>query len=80
MESLLENKALLYSILLSGGWVLLLASGLNPELAQQFELVEFPVQVRTLESCNVHVKTSVADARYGVVYRSVRLSRLLCHR
>ena len=45
MESLLENKALLYSILLSGGWVLLLASGLNPELAQQFELVEFPVQV-----------------------------------
>lgn len=47
MESLLENKALLYSLLGSGSVVLALAVGIVPEFAQQFEIVDFPPEVRT---------------------------------
>ncbi|XP_060516984.1 endoplasmic reticulum transmembrane helix translocase [Cylas formicarius] len=42
MESLKQNKALLYSILISGGVVLALTLGLMPELSAQFELIDFP--------------------------------------
>lgn len=45
MESLLENKALLYSLLGSGGVVFALAVGIVPEFAQQFEIVDFPPEV-----------------------------------
>lgn len=45
MESLKENKALLYSILGSGGVVLALALGLVPELSDQFEIIDFPPDV-----------------------------------
>lgn len=41
----MENKALLYSLLGSGGVVLALALGVIPEFAQQFEIVEFPPKV-----------------------------------
>lgn len=46
MESLRDNKALFYSIGISGSVLLALASGLVPELSAQFELVEFPSEVR----------------------------------
>ncbi|XP_074654024.1 endoplasmic reticulum transmembrane helix translocase-like [Tubulanus polymorphus] len=46
MESLTENKPLLYSLLCSGSAVIALASGFIPELAQQFEIVELPTDFR----------------------------------
>lgn len=46
MESLTENKPLLYSLVFSGGAITALASGTVPELTEQFELVELPTEVR----------------------------------
>uniref|UniRef100_A0A0R3S755 Cation_ATPase_C domain-containing protein n=1 Tax=Elaeophora elaphi TaxID=1147741 RepID=A0A0R3S755_9BILA len=52
MESLLENKPMLYSLLFSGSAVFTLASGMSPELAEKFELVELPAGYRkALLSC-----------------------------
>lgn len=45
MESLLENKPMLYSLLFSGSAVFTLASGISPELTEKFELVELPIGV-----------------------------------
>lgn len=45
MESLTENKALMYSILGSAGAVLALAMGVVPDVAYQFEIVDFPPDV-----------------------------------
>lgn len=45
MEGLTQNKPLLYSIVLSGGTVLALTLGIVPELAAQFEIIEFPSEV-----------------------------------
>lgn len=45
MESLLENKPMLYSLLFSGCAVFTLASGVSPELSERFELVELPFAV-----------------------------------
>lgn len=46
MQSLREHKALLYSILASGGAVFALAAGALPDLAEQFEIVDFPAEVK----------------------------------
>ncbi|XP_071154994.1 endoplasmic reticulum transmembrane helix translocase-like [Mytilus edulis] len=46
MESLTENKPLLYSLVFSGGAITALASGTVPELTEQFELVELPTEFR----------------------------------
>lgn len=48
MESLSENKALLYSIICSAGAILALAMGIIPDIAQQFEIVEFPSEVSSV--------------------------------
>ena len=45
MESLFENKALLYSLVGSTVAILALASGLIPETANEFEIVDFPSDV-----------------------------------
>ena len=45
MESLSENKTLLYSILFSAGSVCVLAGRLMPELSDQFQIVDFPDEV-----------------------------------
>lgn len=42
----MQNRALLYSIIGSSGTVLALTLGLVPELAQQFEIIDFPPDVR----------------------------------
>ncbi|XP_037794888.1 manganese-transporting ATPase 13A1-like [Penaeus monodon] len=62
MESLLENKALLYSLLGSGGVVLALAVGIVPEFAQQFEIVDFPPEYRI-----ILVKVLVADFTLSLI-------------
>ena len=51
MESLTENKALLYSIIGSAGAILALAMGIFPEMAYQFEIVDFPAEVSAIFSC-----------------------------
>lgn len=45
MESLLDNKALLYSLLASGGFVVCMVTGSVPEINHQFEIVTFPPKV-----------------------------------
>ncbi|XP_076436268.1 endoplasmic reticulum transmembrane helix translocase-like [Babylonia areolata] len=46
MESLRDNKPLLYSLMFSCGGIITLASGIIPDISQQFELVELPSQFR----------------------------------
>ena len=48
MEGLTENKPLLYSLVMAGIAIVCLASGLLPDVAQQFEIVEFSVEVNTI--------------------------------
>ncbi|PIO73324.1 P-type ATPase of unknown pump specificity [Teladorsagia circumcincta] len=48
MESLLENKAMLYSILISGASVFMLAIGASEDAMQQFELVVLPLEMRDI--------------------------------
>ena len=45
MESLKENKPLLYSILFSAGAVFVLGCRLMPEFSDQFQIVEFSDEV-----------------------------------
>jgi manganese-transporting P-type ATPase len=46
MESLRENKMLMYSILSSSGVVLCLALNLVPDLQSAFQIIDFPSDVR----------------------------------
>ncbi|KAK3087866.1 hypothetical protein FSP39_011689 [Pinctada imbricata] len=46
MESLFNNKPLLYSLAVSGSAIVALASGVVPELCEQFELVPLPNEFR----------------------------------
>ena len=50
MESLRENKPLLYSLMVSGGAIVALSSGLIPELQEQFQLVELEPEVWLFDS------------------------------
>lgn len=45
MESLLQNKSLLYSLIGNATVILGLACGFLPDLAAQFEIVDFPSDV-----------------------------------
>lgn len=55
MESLRENKSLLYSLLATGGLVMSLAMGIIPGFAEQFEIVDFQPQVLYLQYLQVLV-------------------------
>lgn len=46
MESLRENKLLMYAILTSSAVVVLLTTGLSADLNNTFEIIEFPDDVR----------------------------------
>ncbi|XP_064649673.1 endoplasmic reticulum transmembrane helix translocase-like [Lineus longissimus] len=46
MESLKENKPLLYSLMFSGGAIVALATGIIPEISEQFEIVDIPQEFR----------------------------------
>ncbi|XP_064457575.1 endoplasmic reticulum transmembrane helix translocase-like [Ornithodoros turicata] len=48
MESLQENKALLYSLLISGLSIVCLVTGVIPDVAKQFEIVEFPSEMQMI--------------------------------
>lgn len=48
MEGLVENKLLLYSLLSSTGAIFALALGIIPDIALQFEIVDFPSDVSTI--------------------------------
>lgn len=45
MESIRENKLLMYAILVSSGIVVLLTSGVSEELNSTFEIIAFPENV-----------------------------------
>ena len=45
MESLRSNRPLLYSLGISGGTIVVLASGLVPEATEYFEMVPLPDEV-----------------------------------
>lgn len=45
MESLRENKFLLYAILTSSSVVVLLATGLSTDLNEMFQIIHFPEDV-----------------------------------
>lgn len=45
MESLFNNKPLLYSLAFSGTAITALASGVVPDIADQFEIVPLPIEV-----------------------------------
>lgn len=46
MESLFNNKPLLYSLAFSGTAITGLASGVIPDIADQFEIVPLPTEVK----------------------------------
>ncbi|KAH3794144.1 endoplasmic reticulum transmembrane helix translocase-like [Dreissena polymorpha] len=46
MESLINNRPMLYSISISGGAIIAMASGLLPEANEYFELVQLPTEFR----------------------------------
>ncbi|XP_023336955.1 manganese-transporting ATPase 13A1 isoform X2 [Eurytemora carolleeae] len=48
MESLTENRSLLYSLAGAGGFVVMLALGLLPEFAEQFSIINFTDDFRSL--------------------------------
>jgi manganese-transporting P-type ATPase len=50
MESLRENRLLMYSILASSGVVLCLALNLVPDLQSAFQIIDFPNDVSSLQS------------------------------
>lgn len=56
MESLRENKPLLWSIVLSGMAILGLLSGTSPEFNEQFGLVDIPVEVTIKPDLNFAAK------------------------
>lgn len=45
MESLSENKALLYTLFMSSCLVTVLCLGVSPSFSQSFDIVEFDVEV-----------------------------------
>ena len=45
MESLKDNKALLYTLMMSSGLVIVLCLGLSPSFSHSFDIVEFDVKV-----------------------------------
>jgi len=48
MESLTENRSLLYSLAGSGGLVVMLALGWLPEFADQFSIIDFSAEFRSI--------------------------------
>lgn len=49
MESLFNNKPLLYSLAFSCTAITALASGVVPDIADQFEIVPLPTEVRPVD-------------------------------
>ncbi len=58
MESLSENKPLLYSIIFSATSVWVLACRLVPEVSDQFQIVEFPIEVLIMAEKELFLSSS----------------------
>lgn len=68
MESLAQNKALLFSLVGNSAVILLLACGFLPNLAVQFEIVDFPTHFRI-----ILVQILVADFVFAYIVDRVCL-------
>ncbi|XP_011648077.1 manganese-transporting ATPase 13A1 [Pogonomyrmex barbatus] len=55
MESLRQNRSLLVSLVTNSAVILLLACGFLPELAAQFEIVDFPSQVSFHKNADIYI-------------------------
>lgn len=62
MESLFNNKPLLYSLAFSGTAITGLASGVIPDIADQFEIVPLPTEVKCVYVYGVPCICDVLDA------------------
>lgn len=67
MESLRENKPLLWSIVLSGMAILGLLSGTSPEFNEQFGLVDIPVEVTIAPQVNFSARQVTYALRANVI-------------
>lgn len=59
MESLTENRPLLWSIALSGLAIVGLLTGSSPEFNEQFALVDIPTEVRICSSARTSLISSL---------------------
>ena len=71
MESLRENKALLYSLSGTGAFIFVLAVGWIPELSEQFGIIDFPPEVRTRIDFVFFVKMMVSHF-FLLIFSSAR--------
>nr|CAD7592201.1 unnamed protein product [Timema genevievae] len=85
MESLTENKALLYSIVGSAGAILALALGVFPDMAYQFEIVDFPSDVILSLALFVNMATKrkavIQDTEILAIFidSSTQSDQFVCH-
>jgi hypothetical protein len=62
MESLWENKPLLYSVLASTTTIVCLASGMLPDMAHQFEIVELETEVSATDCKAVEIHYCIVSS------------------
>ncbi|KRX96272.1 putative cation-transporting ATPase 13A1 [Trichinella pseudospiralis] len=77
MESLVENRALLYTLLSAGATVVILTAGLAPDMAEQCELVHLPPELRNAVLVIIAVDVLVsysADKICAFVFGQVKKS------
>lgn len=69
MESLAQNKSLLYSLLGSSAIILSLACGFLPDIASQLEIIDFPYDVSIITSAEIaninYVKIITVSKSFG---------------
>ncbi len=72
MESLKENKALMYSLSGTGTFIVLLALGWLPEVSEQFGIVDFPPDVSRISV----LMDSIPNSQFTFQYRQMLLKVL----
>ena len=73
MESLRENKALLYSLSGTGAFIFILAIGWIPELSEQFGIIDFPPEVTIWINFVFLVKMMVSHLFFNFQFRQMLL-------
>ncbi|KAK7094549.1 endoplasmic reticulum transmembrane helix translocase-like [Littorina saxatilis] len=77
MESLRENKPLLYSLMFSCCGIITLASGIIPDISQQFQIIELPSEFRNtvlLVVCGDILAAFLVDRTYQFLFGHAKLT------